>query len=112
MPAVRARSGTPTLTPMPEPVPTLSLEPCQAVPAALLCWPPLHIHTVPAALLCGRLARVRSTTLMRIHTLHIHTLIRRRVLQPAFPFTGALALCYGVDSMSKRRMKKRRRAGR
>ena len=42
------RSGTPALTPMPEPVPTLSLEPCQAVPAALLCgrlftftlWPP------------------------------------------------------------------------
>ena len=89
MPAVRARSGTPTLTPMPEPVPTLSLEPCQAVPAALLCgrlftftlWPPRscaldhshahsnsshsHSHSSPCAAPCVHIHRGARALLRR-----------------------------------------------
>jgi hypothetical protein len=89
MPAVRARSGTPTLTPMPEPVPTLSLEPCQAVPAALLCgrlftftlWPPRscaldhshahshsshsHSHSSPCAAPCVPIHRGARALLRR-----------------------------------------------
>ena len=97
-----ARSGTPTLTPIPEPVPTLSLEPCQAVPAAMLCCPPRPWT-----------ARPLSSHSMHIHTLLVLTHHTVAVCSPpAFTFTGALALCYDVDSRSRRRMSRRRRAGR